>query len=125
MITALSEAEGLQLERIIMGEVSHEIEIEIFKGEGCDHHRLGEKYRYPEDVGNLCPWLLDSIHSMARVLQFGGMLPWKYKNTEYEKELDPDGITTEFIRCPDPTDAGVVAKITRRKLTEPKEVGWA
>ena len=108
-----------------MGEVNHEIEIEIFKGEGCDHHRLGEKYRYPEDVGNLCPWLLDSIHSMARVLQFGGMLPWKYKNTEYEKELDPDGITTEFIRCPDPTDAGVVAKITRRKLTEPKEVGWA
>jgi hypothetical protein len=41
---------------------------------------------------------------MMRVLQFGGLLPWKYKDTEYEKMLDPDGITTEFIRCPDPTD---------------------
>ncbi len=42
-----------------MGKINYEIEIEIFKGEGCDHHRLGEKYRYPEDAGKLCPWLLD------------------------------------------------------------------
>jgi len=27
--------------------------------------------------------------------------------------IDPEGVTTEFIRCPDPTDSGVVAKITR------------
>ena len=108
-----------------MGKINYEIEIEIFKGEGCDYHRLGEKFRYPEDIGYLCPWLLDSINSIIRVLQFGGTLPWKYKDTEYEKMLDNDGITTEFIRCPDPTDAGVVAKITRRKLTEPKDVGWS
>lgn len=31
----------------------------------------------------------------------------------------------EFVRCPDPTDAGVVAKITRRKLAAPKDVGWS
>ena len=97
-----------------MGKIDFEIEIEIFKGNGCAHHRLGEKYKYPEDAGKLCPWLLDSINSMIRVLQFGGSLPWKYQNTEYEKLLDPDGITTEFIRCPDPTDAGVVVKITRK-----------
>ena len=108
-----------------MGKISYEIEIEIFKGEGCDHHRLGEKFRYPEDIGNICPWLMDSINSMVRVLQFSGTLPWKYKDTEYEKVLDSDGITTEFIRCPDPTDAGVIAKITRRKLTTPKDVGWS
>jgi len=108
-----------------MGKISYEIEIEIFKGECCDHHRLGEKFRYPEDIGNICPWLMDSINSMVRVLQFSGTLPWKYKDTEYEKVLDSDGITTEFIRCPDPTDAGVVAKITRRKLTAPKDVGWS
>lgn len=108
-----------------MGKINYEIEIEIFKGKGCDHHRLGEKYRYPEDIGNLCPWLLDSINSMIRVLQFGGTLPWKYKDTEYEKIIDADGITTEFIRCPDPTNAGVVAKITRKKLNEPKEAGWS
>jgi hypothetical protein len=43
----------------------------------------------------------------------------------YEKMIDDDGITTEFIRCTDPTDASVVAKITRKRLSSPKEVGWA
>lgn len=108
-----------------MGQVHYEIEIEIYKGKGCDLHRVGQKYRYPEDIGNLCPWLLDSINSMIRVLQFGGALPWKYKDTEFEKIIEPEGLTTEFVRCPDPTDAGVVAKITRKKLNSPKEVGWS
>ena len=108
-----------------MGKIEYEIEIEIFKGNGCEHHRLGERYKYPEEVGNLCPWLLDSINSMVRVLQFGGLLPWKYKGTEYEKTINRDGTTTEFIRCPDPTDAGIVAKITRKKIRSPKMVGWS
>ena len=108
-----------------MGGLNYKIEIEIFKGKGCDHHRPGEKYRYPEDIGNLCPWLLDSIHSMIRVMQFGGSLPWTYKGTDYEKQIEPEGITTEYVRCPDPTDAGVVVKITREKLDSPIEVGWA
>ena len=108
-----------------MGEISYDIEVEIFKGNRCDHHRVGETYTYPEDMGKLCPWLLDSINSMVRVLQFGGSLPWTYKESEYEKEIDPEGITTEYIRCPDPTDAGVVAKITRKKRVAPKNVGWA
>lgn len=108
-----------------MGKINYEIEIEIFRGAGCDHHRIGDKSRYPEDIGHICPWLMDSINSMMRVLQFGGTLPWKYKDTEYEKMIAHNGITTEFIRCPDPTDAGVVAKITRKKLNEPKEVGWS
>ncbi|MHC5075942.1 MAG: hypothetical protein ACYTFM_05900 [Planctomycetota bacterium] len=108
-----------------MGKINYGIEIEIFKGKDCDHHRKGDKYRYPEDIGHICPWLLDSINTMIRVLQFGGTLPWKYKETEYEKTNDYNGITTEFIRCPDPTDAGVVAKITRKKLNSPKEVGWS
>jgi uncharacterized repeat protein (TIGR04076 family) len=108
-----------------MGTINYSIEIEIFKGTGCEYHGTGEKFEYPEEIGRICPWLLDSINSMVRVLQFGGTLPWKYQNTEYEKELDVDGTTTEFVRCPDPTDSGVVAKITRKKLTEPKEVGWS
>ena len=71
-----------------MGKIRYEIEIEIFKGNGCDHHRLGEKYKYPDEIGKLCPWLLDSIQAMIRVLQFGGSLPWKYNDTEYEKMID-------------------------------------
>ncbi len=108
-----------------MSEINYQIEIEIFEGEKCDHHQLGERFRYPEDAGKICPWLLDSINSMVLVMQFGGTLPWKYKDTKYEKALDVDGITTEFIRCPDPTDAGVVVKITRKKLTTLKRVHWA
>jgi uncharacterized repeat protein (TIGR04076 family) len=107
-----------------MGKTKYEISIEIYKGENCDHHKLGQTFRYPDDIGAICPWLLDSINSMVRVLQFGGTLPWRYQDTEYEKELENDGVTTEYVRCPDPTSAGVVAKITRFELKEPKEVGW-
>jgi len=107
-----------------MGKTDYEITVEIYKGDSCDHHQPGEKYRYPEDIGKICPWLLDSINGMVRVLQFGGTLPWKYKNTDFEKTIEKDGVTTEFVRCPDPTEAGVVAKITRRELTSPKEIGW-
>jgi uncharacterized repeat protein (TIGR04076 family) len=110
---------------MVMGNLNYNIEIEIFKGEGCDHHRIGEKFHYPDHIGRICPWLLDSINSMVRVLQFGGTLPWKYAGSLYEKELDADGVTTEFIRCPDPTDAGIVAKITRTRVLKPKTVGWS
>ena len=108
-----------------MGQIKYTIEIEIFHGQGCDQHHEGQRFRYPEDIGRICPWLLDSITAMVRVLQFGGTLPWRYEGTPYAKQIDPDGATTEFVRCPDPTDAGVVAKITRRRLDTPKDVGWS
>lgn len=108
-----------------MGTTNFEITIEIFEGNNCDHHRLGQQFKYPEDIGQICPWLLDSINSMVRVLQFGGTLPWKYQGTKYEKDIDPEGVTTEFVRCPDPTDAGVVVKITRKRLDTSKEIGWS
>ncbi len=108
-----------------MGTTDYQIEIEVFEGENCDHHQLGQRLKYPEDIGKICPWLLDSINCMVRTLQFGGTLPWKYTGTKYEKIINSDDITTEFVRCPDPTDAGVVVKITRKRLSEPKEVGWS
>lgn len=108
-----------------MGKIHYEIEIEVIQGEGCAHHHLGEKFRYPDDVGKIYPWLLDSVNAMVRVLQFGGTLPWKYAGTPYEKMHDVEGITTEYVRCPDPTGAGVVVKITRRPLAAPEEVGWS
>lgn len=107
-----------------MGKIDYIITLEIFES-SCDLHKVGEKFRYPEDIGRLCPWLLDSVSSMAKVLQFGGTLPWKYSGTLYEKEISPETVTTEFVRCPDPTSAGVVVKITRTKLEHPREVGWS
>jgi len=118
---------------------SYQIEIEIFEGnpgqlredgswpnfaqEGIcawmyGRLKVGQKFRYPEDLGQMCPWLVDSMNSMIRVLEYGGTLPWRYIGTPYQKENDPDGVTTEFVRCPDPSAAGIVVKITRTPLPE-------
>ncbi len=93
-----------------------DIEIVECKAGKCAQHELGQKFAYPADRGKMCPWLLDSMNGAVRVLEYGGTLPWLYKGTPYEKVIDPDGITTEFIRCPDPSASGVVAKITRTKV---------
>ncbi|MFX0054428.1 MAG: hypothetical protein ACFFAX_07945 [Promethearchaeota archaeon] len=96
-----------------------EIELEIFES-GCGRHPVGQKFKYEEDAGKICPWLLDSANAMIRVLIFDGRLGWSYKGTPYEKVINKDGITTEFVRCPDPTSAGVVLKITARKRAHGK-----
>ena len=94
----------------------YEIEIEIYEARDdtwC--HKKGDKFKYPEDIGKICPWLLASMHDFIILLNRGVTLPWKYENTAYEKVIDPDGITTEYVRCPDPT-ANLVAKIKRTKV---------
>lgn len=95
--------------------MGYTLEFEVFESGGCAYHKVGDKLKYPEDRGIMCPWLLDSVSGMIHVLRFGGTLPWKYEGTPYEKEIDPEGITTEFVRCPDPTSDGVVLKIIRKK----------
>jgi uncharacterized repeat protein (TIGR04076 family) len=85
-------------------------------------HKIGQKYIYPNEIGNICPWLLDSINSMVRVLQFNGKLPWKYKGTKYEKIMDEE-LATEYVRCPDPTSSGIVVKISCKKIDN-INVGW-
>jgi len=90
------------------------IELEIFESGGCGIHKVGDKLKYPQDRGIMCPWLLDSANSMILVLLAGGTLPWTYEGTPYEKKIDSEGTTTEFVRCPDPTSSGVVLKIIRK-----------
>lgn len=121
----------------------YEIELEVFEGKGgrstdgtypnfveegiCvwmfgddedPEYKIGQKFQYPDDLGKLCPWLADSVTGFIRALENGGTLPWKYKGTPYEKTIDPNGVTTEFVRCPDPTASGIVLKITRTALLE-------
>jgi uncharacterized repeat protein (TIGR04076 family) len=93
-----------------------DVEIVECKAGSCAQHELGQKFAYPADRGRMCPWLLDSMNGAVRVLEYGGTLPWLYEGTPYKKVIDPDGVTTEFIRCPDPTASGVVAKITRTRV---------
>lgn len=80
--------------------------------------KVGDKFQYPGDLGQLCPWLADSLMGFVRALNSGGTLPWRYRGTPYEKEIDPDGVTTEYVRCPDPTASGIVIKITRTAQPE-------
>ena len=91
----------------------YKIEIEIYEArEDTWCHEKGDTFSYPEDWGKLCPWLRASMVEFVRILEHGVTLPWKYADTQYEKVIDPDGVTTEYVRCPDPT-ANLVAKITR------------
>ena len=95
----------------------YNIDIEIYearKDTWC--HKKGDKFKYPEDWGKLCPWLRGSLNDFIRALEQGVTLSWKYENTPYEKVIDPDGITTEYVRCPDPT-ADLVAKIIRNRIS--------
>jgi len=93
----------------------YKIDIEIYEArEDTWCHHKGDKFKYPEDWGKLCPWLRGSLNDFIRALEQGVTLSWKYENTPYEKVIDPDGITTEYVRCPDPT-ADLVAKIIRTR----------
>lgn len=95
----------------------YKIDIEIYEArEDTWCHKKGDKFQYPQDMGKICPWLLASMHDFIRLLENGVTLTWKYENTPYEKVIDPDGVTTEYVRCPDPT-ADLVAKITRTLVT--------
>lgn len=76
-------------------------------------YQVGKKFRYPEDLGKLCPWLVDSLTGVIRPLEHGGTLPWKYQGTIYKQVIDLDGVTTEFVCCLDPTATGIVIKVTR------------
>jgi len=92
------------------------IDLEIYEArEDTWCHKKGDKFEYPADIGKLCPWLLSSMHDFIRVLENDATLGWKYEGTPYEKVINQDGITTEYVRCPDPT-ADLVAKITRTEL---------
>jgi len=97
-----------------------EIKLEIFES-GCARHKVGEKFKYPDQTGEMCTWLIESASHMIKVLRHDGRLDWSYKGTPYEKMINKDGVTTEFVRCPDPTTAGVVLKITATEITPQKE----
>jgi uncharacterized repeat protein (TIGR04076 family) len=104
------------------GKFSHEGKHPDFAREGVcawmyGRLKVGQKFRYPEDLGEMCPWLMDSLTGMIRALEHGGELRWKYRGTPYEKVIDPEGVTTEYVRCPDPTASGIVVKITRTAIS--------
>jgi uncharacterized repeat protein (TIGR04076 family) len=91
----------------------YKIDLEIYEArEDSWCHKKGDTFEYPKDWGKICPWLRASMIEFIRLLEYGATLSWKYEGTPYEKVIDPDGVTTEYVRCPDPT-ADLVVKIKR------------
>lgn len=88
----------------------------MYRSDGEHSYQVGQKFSYPEEADKLCPWLLDSLRGIVEALSAGKTLKWEYKDTPYQKVIDPDGITTEYVRCPDPTASGIVVKVIRTKL---------
>jgi uncharacterized repeat protein (TIGR04076 family) len=97
----------------------YKIKLEVFEST-CSraNHKKGDTFRYPQDKGKMCHWLLAAAEPMIRVLKYGGNLQWTYKGTPYEKVKDPNGITTEFVRCPDPTGHNLVLKIIKERIKD-------
>jgi uncharacterized repeat protein (TIGR04076 family) len=94
----------------------YKIDIEIFEARPDSWcHKKGDTFAYPADWGKLCPWLRASLNEFVRLLENGVTLPWMYEGTPYAKVIDPDGVTTEYVRCPDPT-SDLVAKIIRTRV---------
>jgi hypothetical protein len=94
----------------------YKIDIEIFEARPDSWcHKKEDKFSYPADWGKLCPWLRASLNEFVRLLENGVTLPWMYEGTPYAKVIDPDGVTTEYVRCPDPT-SNLVAKIVRTRV---------
>jgi uncharacterized repeat protein (TIGR04076 family) len=92
----------------------YDIEIEVVEvGPRTRCHQVGEKFKWPEDMGRLCHWLGSALDPVVTSLAAGAIYPWRYEGTPYEKVIALEGVTTEYIRCPDPSDAGIVVKITR------------
>ena len=89
----------------------------MYRGDGQHSYQTGQRFKYPEDTGKLCPWLLSAMDNMIQALRFGGILPWMYAGTRYEKVIDPDGLTIEFVRCPDPA-SGIVVKLIRTAVED-------
>jgi uncharacterized repeat protein (TIGR04076 family) len=92
----------------------YDIDIEVAEvGPKTRCHKKGEKFKWPREMDGLCHWLASALDPVVTSLAGGAIYPWLYKGTPYEKVIDPEGVTTEYIRCPDPTEAGIVVKITR------------
>ena len=117
------EGKGGELKKDEMGIIYPDVVREgicawMYRGDGNKSFRQGQRFTYPDDWGKICPWLASSLDPIIQTLRNGGTLGWQYSGTPYEKEINPDGITTEFVRCVDPTESGIVVKVIRTKLPE-------
>ena len=56
----------------------------MYRGDGEQSYQQGQKFTYPDDVGKMCIWLMDSMNGFIRALRYGGTLGWDYEGTPYD-----------------------------------------
>ena len=87
----------------------YEITLEITKileeGKCPVGHKVGDIFKYPEDLGKLCPAAYHSIYPYIRILEAGGGYPW-FDTPNSQQACCPD-----YLRP-------VVIKITRKEVSE-------
>ena len=85
--------------------MTHKVTIEIVdileEGTCPLNHKIGGKFKYPEDRGKICAAAFNAIYPYIRVLESGGSYPY----------FEDDGNTHKAC-CPD-YKRPVVFKITR------------
>ena len=55
-----------------------DFEIEIVEGK-CGPHQAGQKFKYPDEKGKICEWLMDSMNGAIRVLDTAARCPGSMK----------------------------------------------
>ena len=63
----------------------------MYRGDGTKSYKKGMIFKYPEEAGKLCSWMLNDIHQVVQVLRLDGKMLWDYKDTPYEKEINQNG----------------------------------
>lgn len=76
--------------------------VDILEAGTCPYgHKTGDKFKYPEQRGEICAAAFHTIYPYASGIRFGSVFPW---------EEDTESVT---ICCPDYKNP-VVFKITRK-----------
>ena len=89
-------------------DVTIEVTAILNDGECPQGQRVGNVFKYPDDVGKICQSAYNAIYPTVAVLRSGGSFPW------YDDE-DGDGIPDSCsLGCPDYRHP-VVFKISRNE----------
>ena len=101
---------------LMASKEEYDIRIEIIKimeqGDCPRGHKVGDVFKYPEDLGKLCPTAFHVLYPSIEVLRSGGSF-------FYYTDEDGDGIKdTDYSCCPD-YKRPVVFKMTRTKIKNP------
>jgi hypothetical protein len=94
----------------------YKIDIEIYEFRGfcyISRHKKGDKFEYPKDWEKLCPYIRGGTIEFIQQLEAGATLPWRYLGTPYKKVIDQEGISTEYVRYPDPSENNTAVMLAK------------